>query len=31
LETVTSPIHIPFSLYLISHRRTVHPSLSSSR
>jgi hypothetical protein len=24
-------IHIPFSLYLILHRCTVHPSPSSSR
>jgi hypothetical protein len=31
LETVTTPIHIPFSLYLIPHRHTVHPSPSSSR
>jgi hypothetical protein len=30
LETVTVSIHIPFSLYLIPHRRTVHPSPSSS-
>jgi hypothetical protein len=31
LETVTTSIHIPFSLYLIPHRHTVHPSPSSSR
>jgi hypothetical protein len=31
LETITVSIHIPFSLYLIPHRRTVHPSPSSSR
>jgi hypothetical protein len=31
LETVAASIHIPFSLYLIPHRRIVHPSPSSSR
>jgi hypothetical protein len=31
METVTPSIHMPFSLYLILHRRTVHPSPSSSR
>jgi hypothetical protein len=31
LETIAALIHIPFSLYLIPHRRTVHPSPSSSR
>jgi hypothetical protein len=31
METVTVSIHIPFSLYLIPHRRTMHPSPSSSR
>jgi hypothetical protein len=31
LETITASIHIPFSLYLIPHRRTVHASPSSSR
>jgi hypothetical protein len=31
LETVTVLFHIPFSLYLIPHRCTVHPSPSSSR
>jgi hypothetical protein len=30
LETVTVSIHIPFSLYLIPHRHTVHSSPSSS-
>jgi hypothetical protein len=31
LETVAVSIHIPFSLYLIPHRYTVHSSPSSSR
>jgi hypothetical protein len=31
METITVSIHIPFSLYLILHRRTMHPSPSSSR
>jgi hypothetical protein len=31
LETVMVSIHIPFSLYLIPHRCTVHSSPSSSR
>jgi hypothetical protein len=31
LETVTVSIDIPSSLYLTSHRRTVHPSPSSNR
>jgi hypothetical protein len=31
LETIATSIHIPFSLYLISHRHTVHPSPSSRR
>jgi hypothetical protein len=31
METVAVSIHIPFSLYLILHRCTVHPSPSSSR
>jgi hypothetical protein len=31
LETVMVSIHIPFSLYLIPHRHTVHSSPSSSQ
>jgi hypothetical protein len=31
LETITALIHIPVILYLIMHRRIVHPSPSSSR
>jgi hypothetical protein len=30
LETIVASIHIPFRLYLILHRCTVHPSPSSS-
>jgi hypothetical protein len=31
LETIVVSIHIPFNLYLIPHRHTVHSSPSSSR
>jgi hypothetical protein len=31
LKIVAASIHIPFSLYLILHRCTMHPSPSSSR
>jgi hypothetical protein len=31
LQTITALIHFPFSLYLIAHQCTVHPSPSSSR
>jgi hypothetical protein len=30
LETIALSIHIPFSLYLIPHRHTVHSTPSSS-